>query len=454
MKNIYLQVYFIFSLFISSSVMSETLEEALSLAYKKNPVIEGERSLLKSLDENVSSASSRFFPSIGISTSYGESSLNYGEADEIKLQPQVSKIEVKQILFSGGKLVNNRLQSVSLVKAGRASLRIVEQEILYSAADAFFSVLISQKIVELMESNFQILTERLTVTKIQFDVGELTLTDVAQSEARLALAQANLLEARASLEISKANYKEIIGTEPNNLIDYKKNIILPNSINDAILAAERNSPLLHFAEKNEKSSRYGLASAKSSLSPVISIQGEYSNSKEVFLRDYNGDSYQVTGSISMPIFAGGLNWSNIRKAQEINNRDRYYLVESKRRLKSQIKTAFAQYTSSLSKIESTQKQVEANKIALEGVKIEFELGTRTNLDVLDAEREYLDSQVSQISANNDSMLSRFFLLLSIGELTPEKLSLQINSYDPMKNYNKVRNFKIGWKGFKDIKNVD
>ena len=305
MKNNYFKVYFIFSLFISPSVMSETLEDALSLAYEKNPVIEGERSLLKSLDEDVSSASSRFFPSIGISKSYGESSLNYGEIDEIKLQPQVSKIEVKQILFSGGRLVNNRLKSVSLVKAGRASLRIAEQEILYAAADAFFNVLKSQKIVELMESNFQILTERLTVTKIQFDVGELTLTDVAQSEARLALAQANLLEARASLEISKANYKEIIGREPNNLKEYKKKIILPNSINDAILIAENTSPLLHFAEKNEKSSRYGLASAKSLLSPVVSIHGEYSNSKEVFMRDYNGDSYQVTGSISMPIFTGG-----------------------------------------------------------------------------------------------------------------------------------------------------
>ena len=156
----------------------------------------------------------------------------------------------------------------------------------------------------------------------------------------------------------------------------------------------------------------------------------------------------------MPIFAGGLNWSNIRKAQEINNRDKYFVVESKRRLKKQIKTAFAQYTSSLSKIESTLKQVEANKIALEGVKIEFELGTRTNLDVLDAEREYLDSQVSLISARNDSMLSRFFLLLNIGELTPKKLSLSVDTYNPIKNYNNVRNFKLGWKRFKDIKNVD
>jgi len=454
MQKINSKISILLSFFLCAPCFSETLEQALSFAYKNNPVIKGERSFLRSLDEDVSSASSRFFPRISVSTSYGESSLNYGNDNEIKLQPKVSKIEAKQILFSGGRLVNNRLQSINSVKAGRANLRIVEQEILFNAADSFFGVLKSQKIVELMESNFEILTERLVVTKIQFEVGELTLTDVAQSEARLALAQANLLESRAKLEISQANYKAIIGSEPNNLLEFKKIIILPSTVSDAILIAENNSPLLHFAEKTEKSSRYGLASAKSMLSPVVSIQGEFSNSKEVFMRDYNGDSYQVTGSVSMPIFAGGLNWSNIRKAQEINNRDKYFVVESKRRLKKQIKTAFAQYTSSLSKIESTLKQVEANKIALEGVKIEFELGTRTNLDVLDAEREYLDSQVSLISARNDSMLSRFFLLLNIGELTPKKLSLSVDTYNPIKNYNKVRNFKLGWKRFKDIKNVD
>jgi TolC family type I secretion outer membrane protein len=398
MEKFHLKIFFLFSFFISSTCFASSLEQALTLAYKNNPVIEGERSSLRSLDEDVSSASSKFLPRISISTSYGESSLNYGEANEIKLKPKVSKIEARQILFAGGRLVNNRLQSVNTVKAGRANLRIVEQDILFTAADAFFGVLKSKKIIELMESNFQILTERLVVTKIQFDVGELTLTDVAQSEARLALAQADLLEARAKLKISNANYKAIIGNEPNNLLEYKKNIKLPDTVDDAILIAERNSPLLHFAEKTEKSSKYGLASARSMLSPVVSIQGEFSNSKEVFMRDYNGDSYQITGSVSMPLFAGGLNWSNIRKAQELNNKDRYFLVESKRLIKKEIKTAFAEYESSLSRIISTQKQVDANEIALEGVKIEFELGTRTNLDVLDAERERLDSQVSLINA--------------------------------------------------------
>ena len=350
MEKFHLKIFFLFSFFISSTCFGSSLEQALTLAYKNNPVIEGERSSLRSLDEDVSSASSKFLPSVSISTSYGESSLNYGEANEIKLEPKVSKIEARQILFAGGRLVNNRLQSINTVKAGRANLRIVEQDILFTAADAFFGVLKSKKIIELMESNFQILTERLVVTKIQFDVGELTLTDVAQSEARLALAQADLLEARAKLKISQANYKAIIGNEPNNLLEYKKNIKLPDTVDDAILIAERNSPLLHFAEKTEKSSKYGLASARSMLSPVVSIQGEFSNSKEVFMRDYNGDSYQITGSVSMPLFAGGLNWSNIRKAQELNNKDRYFLVESKRLIKKEIKTAFAEYESSLSRL--------------------------------------------------------------------------------------------------------
>jgi outer membrane protein len=419
-------IFLIFCLFLNTELLSSTLEEALSLAYKKNPLIQAKRADLRSNDELVSMSSSEFYPRIRVIGSYGETVTNYNDTDEIKLKPSVAKVEAEQIIFSGGRLLNNRSQSLNLVAASRADLNILEQEVLFSAAEAFFNVLTNQKIVELREVNLDVLNERLEVAKIQFEVGELTLTDVAQSEARLSLSQANLAEARSNLEKSKAIYKSIIGVNAlNNLIDYKKNIILPNSINAAILVAEGNSPLLHFAEKNEKSSRYGLASAKSKLSPVISIHGEYSNSKEVFMRDYNGDSYQVTGSLSMPIFTGGLSWSNIRKAQEINNRDRYFVVESKRRLKKQIKTAFAQYTSSLSKIESTEKQVDANKIALEGVKIEFELGTRTNLDVLDAEKEYLDSQVSRITAENNFNAFNVFLLLKYRRANSRKAFLPV-----------------------------
>ena len=444
---------YIFCLFLNTTLQANSLEEALSLAYKKNPSIQAKRAELRSNDELVSLSSSEFFPKIRFIGSYGELVTNYKEVDEIRLRPNVTKIEAEQIIFSGGRLINNRSQSLNLVAASRADLEILEQEILFSAAEAFFNVLTNEKIVELREVNLDVLNERLEVAKIQFEVGELTLTDVAQSEARLSLSQANLAEARSNLEKSKAIYRSIIGVIPVNLSNNTINLSLPMTIEDAISIANVKSPYLKFAEKSELSSRFAVKSAKARLLPSLSLKGEFSNSEEM-LFNADGDAYQLMGVISMPIFSGGLNWSNIRKAQEINIRDKFQLIEAKRFVNQEVKSAFAQYNSSLIKVNSSKKQFEANQIALEGVKEEFELGTRTNLDVLDAEQEFLDSQVSMISSENNLKLSMFYLLLSIGSLSPEELSLPISKYDPNENYNKVKNIKLGWKRFKDIKNLD
>ena len=445
--------FLIFCLFLNTELFANTLEEALSLAYKNNPSIQAKRSDLRANDELVSISSSEFFPKIRIVGSYGESITNYKETDEIRLKPKVAKIEAEQIIFSGGRLVNNRSQSLNFVAASRADLNILEQEILFSAAEAFFNVLTSKKIVELREVNLDVLNERLEVAKIQFEVGELTLTDVAQSEARLSLSQANLAEARSNLEKSKAIYKSIIGVMPTNLSNDFIKFTLPTTLEEALSIANSKSPYIKFAEKSELSSRYGIKSAKSKLLPSISLKGEFSNSEEL-LFSMDGDAYQVMGVLSMPIFSGGLNWSNIRKAQEINIRDKFQLAEARRFVIKEVKSAFAQYNSSLIKVNSSKKQFEANKIALEGVKEEFELGTRTNLDVLDAEQEFLDSQVSVISSENNSKLSMFYLLLSIGSLNHDVLSLSASKYDPNLNYTKVKNIKLGWKRFKDIKNLD
>ena len=446
-------IFLIFCLFLNTQLLSNTLEEALSLAYKKNPLIQAKRADLRSDDELVSMSSSEFYPKIRIIGSYGETVVNYNETDEIKLKPNVAKIEAEQIIFSGGRLLNNRSQSLNFVAASRADLNILEQEILFAAAESFFNVLTNQKIVELREVNLDVLNERLEVAKIQFEVGELTLTDVAQSEARLSLSQANLAEARSNLEKSKAIYQSIIGVSPVNLSNDFIAFSLPTTIEEALSIANARSPYIKFAEKSELSSRYGIKSAKSKLLPSLSLIGEFSNSEEM-LFNTDGDAYQLMGVLSMPIFSGGLNWSNIRKAQEINIRDKFQLVEARRFVSQEVKSAFSQYNSSSIKVNSSKKQFEANKIALEGVKEEFELGTRTNLDVLDAEQEFLDSQVSMISSENNLKLSMFYLLLSVGSLNPDFLSLPISKYDPILNYNKVKNIKLGWKRFKDIKNLD
>ena len=229
-----------------------------------------------------------------------------------------------------------------------------------------------------------------------------------------------------------------------------------NSLEEALSLAYKKNPSIQAKRAELRSNDELVSLSSSEFFPKIRFIGSYgelvTNYKEV-------DEIRLRPNVTkieaeQIIFSGGLNWSNIRKAQETNIRDKFQLIEAKRYVNQEVKSAFAQYNSSLIKVNSSKKQFEANQIALEGVKEEFELGTRTNLDVLDAEQEFLDSQVSMISSENNSKLSMFYLLLSIGSLSPEELSLPISKYDPNENYNKVKNIKLGWKRFKDIKNLD
>ena len=191
------------------------------------------------------------------------------------------------------------------------------------------------------------------------------------------------------------------------------------------------------------------------LSPQLSLRGEYIYAEDQsFLMSEDIDQYQFTGQIKIPIFYGGLNWSNIRKAQEINSRDKYLIIDGKRKIRSYVKKSFAEYNASKLRISATEKQVQATEIALEGVKQEFQLGTRTTLDILDAEQEYLDARVSSVTAKNDSNTSLIQLFYYLGILTPENLNMNIKKYDPNKNYKRVRTIKIGPNRIKVIGNVD
>ena len=220
--NKYIILGLIVILGVSSNTKAETLSSALSKAYINNPIINSKRAELRSLDENVSAASSQFFPSIEVVGSYSENTLEYGELNKIKTNPLAGSLLINQKIFSGGKLINDRLSAINLVAAGRQSLRDSEQSILFEAAQAYFNYLKTEQIVKLQQNNFEVLSERLEATKIQFEVGELTLTDVAQAEARLSQAQSNLADARSLLKAREADYRSIIGLNPNNLEEWNK----------------------------------------------------------------------------------------------------------------------------------------------------------------------------------------------------------------------------------------
>ena len=451
----YLLIFFAIVFGSYSNIKAETLSSALSNAYLSNPIINSKRAELRSLDENVSAATSQFFPSIEAIGSYSENTLEYGELDKIKTNPLTGSFIINQKIFTGGKLINDRLSAINLVAAGRQKLNDSEQSILYQAAQANFNYLKTEQIVKLQQNNFEVLSERLEATKIQFEVGELTLTDVAQAEARLSQAQSNLADARSLLKAREADYRSIIGLNPDNLEEWNEQLDIPLNEAEAISIALKNNPQLKYYENIERSSDYNVSSQKSMLSPQLSLRGEYIYAEDQsFLMSEDIDQYQITGQIKIPIFYGGLNWPNIRKAQEINSRDKYLIIDGKRKIRSYVKKSFAEYNASKLRISATEKQAQATEIALEGVKQEFQLGTRTTLDILDAEQEYLDARVSFVTAKNDSNTSLFQLFYYLGTLTPENLNMDIKKYDPNKNYKRVRTIKIGPNRIKVIGNVD
>ena len=451
----YLLLIFIIIISSYTQIKAETLSSALSNAYLNNPVINSKRAELRSLDENVSAATSQFFPSIEVIGTYSENTLEYGELNKIKTNPLAGSFLINQKIFTGGKLINDRLSAINFVNAGRYSLIDSEQSILFQSAQAYFNYLKTEQIVKLQQNNFQVLNERLEATKIQFEVGELTLTDVAQAEARLSQAQSNLADARSLLKATEADYRSIIGLNPNNLEEWNEKLDLPLNEAEAISIALKNNPQLKYFENIERSSGYNVSSQKSMLSPQLSLRGEYIYAEnQSFLMTEDIDQYQITGQIKVPIFYGGLNWSNIRKAQEINSRDKFLIIDGKRKIRSFVKKSFSEYNASKLRIAATEKQVQASAIALEGVKQEFQLGTRTTLDILDSEQEYLDARVTLVTAKNDSNISLFQLFYYLGTLTPENLNMDIIKYDPIKNYKRVKTIKIGPNRIKVIGNVD
>ena len=451
----YLLLIFIIIISSYTQIKAETLSSALSNAYLNNPVINSKRAELRSLDENVSAATSQFFPSIEVIGTYSENTLEYGELNKIKTNPLAGSFLINQKIFTGGKLINDRLSAINFVNAGRYSLVDSEQSILFQSAQAYFNYLKTEQIVKLQQNNFQVLNERLEATKIQFEVGELTLTDVAQAEARLSQAQSNLADARSLLKATEADYRSIIGLNPNNLEEWNEKLDLPLNEAEAISIALKNNPQLKYFENIERSSGYNVSSQKSMLSPQLSLRGEYIYAEnQSFLMTEDIDQYQITGQIKVPIFYGGLNWSNIRKAQEINSRDKFLIIDGKRKIRSFVKKSFSEYNASKLRIAATEKQVQASAIALEGVKQEFQLGTRTTLDILDSEQEYLDARVTLVTAKNDSNISLFQLFYYLGTLTPENLNMDIIKYDPIKNYKRVKTIKIGPNRIKVIGNVD
>lgn len=425
---------------------AESLNDALAAAYNSNPTLKAEQARIRSVDETVPQALSGWRPTVTIDGDYG--------VIRQKNDPNVNGVDkrdtggytaaVNQSVFSGFETLNATRQAKANVLSGRQSLINVEQTTLLDAVTAYMDVVRDEAIVRLRLKNVTVLKEQRRASDARFKVGEITRTDVAQSNARVAGALSDLAQARATLATSRATYRQIIGNAPGTL-RYPRSIarLLPRTLNSAIAVARSNSPVLLAATFDEEASRHAIEVARGDLLPEASVEAQYTRQYDPAQAVDRQETVSLIGRVTVPLYQGGIVHSQVREAKQINSQRRLQIVEADRQVLAATVSNWEQVVATREQINSDRAQVEANRLAFKGVEQEALVGSRTTLDVLDAEQELLDSQVALVSSRRDLVVASYTLLSAIGKLTARDLKLRVQYYDATRHYEDVRGQWIG-----------
>ncbi len=431
----------------TAPAQAETLREALATAYQNSPILEAERAGVRAEDENVSQALSGYRPTISGNASIAKSrSRNFFDAAGGKqtLTPVTAAIAAEQPIFRSFRTYNAVKESKTRVEAARSGLVSTEQDVLLDAVAAYMDVLRDQAVLELRQNNVQVLDRQLGASRDRFEVGEITRTDVAQSEARKSGAISSRTAAEADLSASRTAYERVIGNAPGTLTQPESFGALPESEGRAIEIALSENPDLKAARLEEEAARQAISTAKSELGPEFSVVAQYEYQEDQFVSGFSATTGSIMARATVPIYAAGVTSSRIRQAKQINSQRRMQAIETERQIRERVSNAWERLRAARAIIESSKAQVDANKIALDGVRQEQEVGSRTTLDVLDAEQEALDAEVELVRARREEYVASFQLLSAMGRATAEALNLPVERYDPERYYDHATGSWFGW----------
>lgn len=411
-----------------------TLKEALGIAYETNPQLEAARAGLRATDESVAEADAGFRPSLTASASagYEKTPPLFGLATNST--PITGQIQLTQPLFNATTFAQLG-KAKAEVLSGRAQLLSTEETVLLNAVTAYMNVVRDEAMLNLRQSNKSVLEKQLEATNGQFKAGELTRTDVAQSEARLAGAEADLTAAEGQLMISRSNFEHAIGRPAETLENEPILPPLPKEEQAAIDLAERLNPSLLAARENVKEADYAVDAALGALMPQLSVSGQYEYAQN---NPQFGSGAQrvmsVTGNLTVPIYQGGGEEAAVRQAKELRSQAELLVSDTERQVVDSTRSAWEAFRSAEASIASNSAQVDADKAAYEGVKTEQQVGSRTILDVLNAQQELLNSEVALVTSKRDAAVAAYQLRMSIGTLTATNLALPVTRYDPLIHY--------------------
>ncbi|CAN5273016.1 TolC family outer membrane protein [soil metagenome] len=440
---------------MTTPVMADTIEAALVRAYQNNPQLNAQRASVRVTDENVPQALSGYRPRVAVTasagTQYSDSQTNTqvgGRLSEVGLAgvnaPRSVGATISQTLYNGGQTGNRTRAAESQVSAAREGLRVLEQTVLFSAATVYMDYLRDSAIVEVQKSNVRVLEQTLKQTRDRFNVGEVTRTDVAQSEAQLAAGKTQLLTAESNLTTTRANFRRIIGNDPANLAAGSPvDRFLPTTLTAAIDRGLLENPNVTAAMYGIDVSFLQVKVNEGALFPTVTLQGSVQQSYESTLATYRAFGASAVAQLTVPVYQGGAEYSLIRQSKESLAQQRLNLEQVRDQTRATVAQAWGQLTAGKAQVSSAQSQVTASEIALNGVREEARVGQRTTLDVLNAQQALVNARVALVTAQHDRVVASYSVLNSVGRLSPSVLKLATNVYDPSVHYHQVRDSWVG-----------
>ncbi len=430
-----------------SVVHAETLADAIALAYQTNPTLQAQRATQRALDENVVQAkASGFRPQASVSASASNVEVE-GPADR---KTSSASLNVSQPLYTGGRASAALSASQADVQAGLQNVRRVEASVLTTVITAYVDVRRSLEALRISQDNVARLRRQLEESQARFDVGDVTRTDVAQAQARFAAAQSGLSTAQANLGIARANYAAVVGQSPGELeAEPSLANLMPATVDEAFTASEQNNAQILASEYAEQASRARVVQAKAATRPTVSLGGSlgYSAGELAGVGNQFGDySRALTTSVtaSVPLFTGGLTFSQIRAALERNNADRLNVETTRRLILQTVTQAWNQLLGARASLVSNQEQVRAAALAYEGVKQEQQVGLRTTIDVLNAEQELRNAELALVGSRRDEYVAATAVLSSMGRLEAKNLTPAVPQYDAAGRSARTSGNLIGW----------
>ncbi len=435
-----------------AAASADSLREALTQAYASNPILTGARAGLRATDEDVAIAKAQGLPDVSATTSYRKFVKRSANSFTSPKEALGGAVSVDVPLYQGGFVRNSIRAAKARVEQGRAGLQATEGDVFTNVVAAYMDVIRDTEIVDLRANNVKVLGTDLQASKDRFEVGDLTRTDVAQSDARLALARADLQSAQAQLDSSRQTYLEVVGSFPDLLEAPPALPGLPGTSEDAVEVAVASNPDLAAARQASKAADYDIGVAAAQRLPRISAfgDGNYTDYRGTLAGGAAGvKQIDKTATIGLqaqiPIFQGGEPGARVRQAQARKSQAIEQQTAAERAVIADARIAFSRYQAALGVIDSSQSAVSANQLALEGVRAEQGVGTRNVLDVLNAEQELLNARSTLISAKRDAYVAGFALLAAMGRAQAKDLGLDGGPlYDPVANYRRVTNRFWDW----------